>query len=91
MNENIFNIEHQFKMYLQRIGFANVKLNPIQLQEMKRAFFGAFGLCLLLFRDYVSEFPEERGIEILEGMLNECGEYFKNEVKKHDEQRNKRN
>jgi hypothetical protein len=36
----IFNLEHQFTLYLQRCRVARADLGPDQLREMRRAFYG---------------------------------------------------
>ena len=75
-DDKVFNIDHQWSLYLERVGLKGKKINPNAYREMKQAFFGAFGQSILLLRDEVAALPEEDGMEVLDGLINQVGNYF---------------
>lgn len=79
-----FNLEYQYKMYLQRMQLDESKMHPVQKIETKRVFFGAFGQVLMLLQNDISELPEEKGVEILESMINQVANFFLNEAHKQN-------
>ncbi|MFN3378627.1 MAG: hypothetical protein ACK41O_04180 [Runella zeae] len=76
-----FNIEHQFMLYLERVGLNILTMDPIQLQETRRAFYGATGQMLILVRDDVSELSEKVGRLALHSMITQVVVFWENEVK----------
>lgn len=81
---DIFNIENQFKLYLDRAGVTKEQLNPIQYQEMRRAFYGSWGQCLLCLRDDVTKLSEKEGTKTLDKMLNEIENFWLSEQNKQN-------
>jgi len=77
----IFKIEHQFDLYLSRMGMAKENLIPVQLIETKRAFIGAWSQLLFLFRDDIIELSENDAIATMESMVNQCDKFWEDEVK----------
>lgn len=79
----IFKLEHQFTLYLQRVGFAREKLNPIQLQELRRAFYGGIAqMFILMTQDLKPLNPTERN-EFIEFTTEQISEFWNNEGEKH--------
>ncbi len=76
-----FNIEHQFMLYLERVGLNILTMDPIQLQETRRAFYGAAGQILLLVRDDITELSEKVGRLALHSMITQVAAFWENEVK----------
>ena len=76
-----FNIEHQFMLYLERVGLNILTMDPIQLQETRRAFYGAAGQILLLVRDDITELSEKVGRLALHSMITQVAVFWENEVK----------
>ncbi len=76
-----FNIEHQFMLYLERVGLNIKTMHPIQLQETRRAFYGAAGQMLILLRDDLSELPEEEAISKLDSMIIQVEAFWMNQIK----------
>lgn len=76
-----FNIEHQFMLYLERVGLNILTMDPIQLQETRRAFYGAAGQILLLVRDDITELSDIVGGLALHSMLTQVVVFWENEVK----------
>jgi len=81
---NIFDLNTQWSLFLERSGVSEAKMPEDQRREMKRAFMGACGQMLLLLRDDVSVFPEEKAAGICQKMLDQVGAFWQNEVDKHD-------
>lgn len=71
-----YQIEYQFKLYLQRVGLAGKVLHPEQDKQLRQAFYGAFGQLLFLMRDDVSELDEDAAIAVLEDLKKQVGEFF---------------
>lgn len=87
--KNIFNVEYQYQLYLERVSLKESEMNPIQRVETKRAFMGACGQMLLVLRDDVSELPtEEIAADTLESMLDQVAKYFMKEVLTHQISKN---
>ncbi|WP_157585412.1 hypothetical protein [Runella zeae] len=56
-------------------------MHPIQLQETRRAFYGAAGQMLILLRDDLSELPEEEAISKLDSMIIQVEAFWMNQIK----------
>lgn len=68
MEENPFDLEIQYKLYLERVNLKEHEMHPIQRQETKRAFYGACGQILVVLRDEVGPLDMDLGIEALDSM-----------------------
>ena len=79
-----YNLENQYNLYLKRDGLKETDMHPIQKKETKRAFIGACGQILVLLRDDLSELPEKEGVQELESMLGQVGNFFLNETHKQN-------
>lgn len=77
-----FDLNHQYQLYLQRVGLKEDRMHPQQKTETKRAFMGACGQMLILLRNDLGALPEDQGIEQMQNMLNQVGEYFLKETNK---------
>ena len=73
---NKFNLEYQYQLYLKRVGLKESEMHPEQKIQTKQAFYGATGQILLLLRDDMTVYDEDKCIEIMEGLLNEVTQYF---------------
>ena len=78
-----FNLEHQWKLYLERAQVKEADMSAIQRQEMRRAFFGAIGQMLILMRDDLGDYADKQGDDkaatILQDMLNQVSNFWLNE------------
>lgn len=74
--DKIFDLEHQYQLYLQRVGLKEENMHPIQKTETKRAFIGACGQMLVLLRDDLGKLEENKAIEILQDMMDQVAAYF---------------
>lgn len=75
-NDPTFSLDHQFKLYCERVKISREKVSPIQWIETRRAFFGAAANILTMFRDDLSELSEDDGVEVLEKMLQEAMNFW---------------
>lgn len=72
----IFTVEHQYKLYLERVALQEELMHPTQAVQLRQTFYGAWGQQLLLMRNEVAEFEEEVGVRIMQAMLDEVRDYF---------------
>ena len=79
-----FDLNYQYSLYLERVGLKEANMNPIQRAETKRAFIGACGQMLILLRDDLAALPEDEGVEEMQGMLNQVGDFFLAETNKQN-------
>lgn len=75
-----FNLEHQWKLYLQRSGLDEGKMPADQIRETKRAFYGACGQMLVLLRDDAAALPEDEAISMMQNMLDQVGNFWLKEA-----------
>lgn len=77
-----FNLEHQYSLYLERIGFVETNI-PVHVNtELKRAFMGACGQILIMLRDDIAPLPEDQGVMIMDDLLNQVGAFWTEEMAK---------
>jgi len=81
---DLFDLEHQYQLYLKRMALPENKMHPQQKLETKRAFFGACGQMLLMLRDDLPKLSDEDGYNKLDGMINQVGQFFINETHKQN-------
>ncbi|MGB0521438.1 MAG: hypothetical protein ACPGJS_00690 [Flammeovirgaceae bacterium] len=81
MNDN-FDLQHQYKLYLQRVNLDESTMHPVQRIETKRAFMGACGQMLLLLRDDLTQLSEEKAAETLQDMITQVQIFFTEECKR---------
>lgn len=78
----VYKIRHQFTLYLQRCGVTREMLPPDQLTEMSRAFYGACGQMIFLFRDDLTALKEEEIPVVMEAMCDELEAFWTEEQRK---------
>ncbi len=72
-----FNLEHQYQLYLKRVGANEDEMGETQCKEMRQAFMGACGQMLILLRDDVGELEEdEDAMYVLSDMLKQVSDYW---------------
>lgn len=72
-----FDLETQWKLYLKRVGLVESQMHPTQLEQTKRAFYGACGQLLILLRDDVGEIEqEEEAVKVFDHLLNQVGNFW---------------
>lgn len=78
----IFDLEHQYQLYLKRVGLKEENMHTVQRTETKQAFIGACGQMLILLRDDLGALEESKAIEMMQDMMNQVGTYFMKETNK---------
>lgn len=81
---NQFDLNNQWKAYLKRGGLKEEEMNPIQCQEMKRAFYGACGQMLILLRDGISPLTDKEGMNAIKNMFDQVGNFWMKEAARHN-------
>ena len=75
-------LEIQYKFYLEKVGLKESTMHPTQKAETKRAFFGACGQMLILFRDVIAGIEDEdKAILQMQDLLNQVGIFWNQEIK----------
>ena len=82
MVNKTFDLEHQYQLYLKRVGLKEENMHPVQKTETRRAFMGACGQMLILLRDDLGVLEESKAIEIMQDMINQVQVYFMKETNK---------
>ena len=82
MVNKTFDLEHQYQLYLKRVGLKEENMHPVQKTETIRAFMGACGQMLILLRDDLGVLEESKAIEIMQDMINQVQVYFMKETNK---------
>lgn len=73
------NLELQWQKYLSLVEVNEKDLPELQRIEMKRAFFGGMGQCLVLGREVISRMNEKDQIAALQDMINQVGAFWTSE------------
>lgn len=80
LKEKSLDLEDQFSFYLNKVGLSKSEMHPIQLTETKRAFMGACGQMLVLFRDVLGAIEDEdKAILQMEDLFNQIQIFWNNE------------
>jgi len=79
-----FNIENQYKLYLERMKLIESKMPELQRIETKRVFYGAFGQLLMLLQNDISALSDEDAFKTLDSMINQVGQFFIDETHKQN-------
>lgn len=66
-----FIVANQFDLYLEKSGLKQSEMSDMQYIETRRAFYAGFGQLLNLMLGPVADLNEDRGAQVLDGMLNE--------------------
>lgn len=74
--ENIFDLEHQYQLYLKRAQLDESTMLPIQKQETKRAFMAACSQMVMLFTQDLPELEEIEALKVLGDLTNQCANFW---------------
>jgi hypothetical protein len=82
-----FKVSTQYQLWLERMQLPpEEKLHPEQRKQLKEAFYGAWGQCMLIMRDELSDVADQKGedaaVEIMEAMYNEVKAYWVDKLPK---------
>jgi len=77
-----FLIEDMFDKYLTNMDIDHRKILPFQLKHMRKAFYGAIGMFLILQRDEVAAegISEDDAVRILDDFMAQCEQFFADEM-----------
>lgn len=78
---NPFDLESQFRQYLGKMNLQQVEPDSRPYKEIKRAFLGGMGSCIILFTEVVADLPEEDGVQAIERLRNDLIEYWNQQLK----------
>ncbi len=79
MNE-LFNLEHQFNLYLKMVKLNRQNLSELQLQETRRAFYGGMAQMMMLLTDDMRELSESDYMKTLDNLHQQIGRFWENET-----------
>lgn len=79
-----FDLEKQYRLYLERVKLNEETMYPVQRLETKRAFMGACGQLLFMFRDEIAGIPEKEAIRQMERMKNQVVQYWSNQTREQN-------
>lgn len=83
-----FDLTHQWHQFCERSGVPENVMPLDQRREMKRAFFGACGQLLIVFKDELVEYSEKNGDDaaaaIMQDMLNQVAIFWEKEMVEHN-------
>lgn len=71
-----FDLNYQYKLYLERVGLKEEFLGEDQKRELKRAFMGACGQILILLRDDLSLLDDDKALEKMESMTGQVAAFW---------------
>lgn len=81
-----FDLNHQWSLFLERCGISAISMPEDQRREMKRAFFGACGQILILFKDELNDYADKKGeiaaANVMQNMLDQVSAFWQNESDK---------
>lgn len=81
ITDPIFNIEYQYKLYLERVKLNENIIPEVQKIETKRAFMAGMAQMLFLLRDDVSLLEDEVAVDMLENLKNQVGKFWNNQTR----------
>lgn len=71
-----FSLADEFERYLKLVKLDKRRMPPVQLREIRRAFYGACGQILVLTRDEVGALPEPEAVEALQDLWNQVANFW---------------
>lgn len=81
-----FDLNHQWGLFLERCGISAITMPEDQHREMKRAFFGACGQLLIVFKDELNDYADKKGeiaaAHVMQNMLDQVGDFWQKETDK---------
>jgi len=80
-NKIKFTVESQYQFYLEKIGIAEDQMGDLQKIEMRRAFMGGFGQCIILMVSKIAALPEKEAENIVIDFFEEVQNFWHNQDK----------
>ena len=69
-------LEKQWQIFLKQVNLSEDQMHSVQLQETKRAFFGAMGRLLFILNHRVSKLPEDEAVATMESLWSQVREFW---------------
>lgn len=66
----VLDIKGSFQLYLDMM-FKGMPINPIQRNELEKAYYAGVGWLLTVQRDYVATLTEEQGVQFLQNLFEQ--------------------
>lgn len=81
----MINVEEKYQFYLEKVGLNESTMHPIQIQQLRETFFGAFGIMIRILSE------EDINEKDLNSIGNQVASFFKktiiiNDLMKKDRQ-----
>lgn len=80
MINEVFNLEHQYNLYLKRMKLSEQTMSDIQKQETKRAFMGGCSQMLMLIRNDNNNAPTDELLEGAQSMLRQLDNFWTKQI-----------
>ncbi|WP_026730183.1 hypothetical protein [Flavobacterium denitrificans] len=71
-----YTIEHQYQLYLKRVGLSEETMHEDQRIQLRQTFFGAFGQFILFLETDIANMEENNAVEVLESFKTEVANYY---------------
>jgi len=81
-----FDLNNEWLSYLHRVGFNENDLPEDQLREMKRAFMGACGQMLVMFRQDISTLSLSEGNGVIHNLFMQVNNFWQQESRNQNKQ-----
>ncbi len=76
-----FLLDDMFEKYMTNMGLDKRKILPFQIKEMRKAFYGAIGMFLMVQEEIVGlKATEEEMADIIDDMMAQCEQFFADQM-----------
>lgn len=77
-----FNIDKIFDKFLGLVNLDKRRMPPIQLKQLRQAFYGAWGMKLILDRDVMAAatMTDDEAVQVLENQLEQVSAFWNKEI-----------
>lgn len=76
---NIFDLEHQYNLFLERMNMKEADMPAIQKKVMRETFAGAFGQMMVILRDGAEKYSEEDFFSGIDSLETQVSDFFLSE------------
>lgn len=82
-NDALFTVESQYQLFLKRMQLIEANMHPEQAVQLRQTFYGAWGQCLFLQRDEMTQLPEPEQVEVYDAQVKEMGIYWNTQTRQN--------
>ena len=72
-------VADQFELYLKKSNLKQSEMSDVQYVETRRAFYAGFGQMTILLITKIADVPDQEGVEVMDGFVNEVHDFFQKE------------